>query len=109
MSRSTPSTVCLSDLECAIPVDQVLAESAFDPKHPYYDPKASRDNPKWVVVHVEFRRKLKKQVTLTDLKAHAQPGKPLENLQTLKQSRLSVSSVTPAQWKYILELAGEDS
>jgi predicted RNA-binding protein with PUA-like domain len=101
--------VCLSDLKYAIPTDKILAESAFDPKHPYYDPKASRDNPKWVVVHVEFRRKLKKQVTLTDLKAHAQPGKPLENLQTLKQSRLSVSSVTPAQWKYILELAGEDS
>jgi predicted RNA-binding protein with PUA-like domain len=60
-----------------------------------------------VVVHVEFRRKFKKQVTLADLKSHAQPGQPLENLQTLKQSRLSVSSVTPAQWRFILELAGE--
>lgn len=86
----------------------MFTESAFDPKHPYYDPKSSRDTPKWVVVHVEFRRKFEKQVTLNDLKAHAQPGKGLENLQTLKQSRLSVSSVTPAQWKYILELAGED-
>lgn len=86
-----------------------LLESAFDPKHPYYDPKSSRDTPKWVVVHVQFRHKFDKQVTLSDLKEHAQPGKGLENLQTLKQSRLSVSSVTPAQWKYILELAGEDS
>jgi predicted RNA-binding protein with PUA-like domain len=85
-----------------------LTESAFDPKHPYYDPKSNRDAPKWVALHVEFRRKFDKQVTLHDLKAHAQPGKGLENLQTLKQSRLSVSSVTPAQWKYILELAGED-
>ncbi|KAJ5389640.1 Thymocyte nuclear protein 1 [Penicillium cataractarum] len=85
-----------------------VAESAFNPKHPYYDAKSSRDAPKWVVVHVEFRRKFDKQVTLSDLKTHAQPGKGLENLQTLKQSRLSVSSVTPAQWKYILELAGED-
>jgi predicted RNA-binding protein with PUA-like domain len=85
-----------------------VTESAFNPKHPYYDPKSVRDAPKWVVVHVEFRRKFDKQVTLSDLKAHAQPGKGLENLQTLKQSRLSVSSVTPAQWKYILELAGED-
>lgn len=85
-----------------------VTESAFNPKHPYYDPKSSRDAPKWVVVHVEFRRKFDKQVTLSDLKTHAQPGKGLENLQTLKQSRLSVSAVTPAQWKYILELAGED-
>ncbi|KAJ5582590.1 High mobility group HMG-I/HMG-Y [Penicillium sp. DV-2018c] len=82
-------------------------ESAFDKTHPYYDPKSKRDDPKWVVVHVEFRRKLGKQVTLHDLKSHAQPGQPLENLQMIKQSRLSVSSVTPAQWKYILELAGE--
>lgn len=58
-------------------------------------------------MHVEFRRKFKNQVTLNDLKAHAQAGKPLENLQTLKQSRLSVSSVTPAQWRFIHELAGE--
>ncbi|KAJ5090604.1 High mobility group HMG-I/HMG-Y [Penicillium argentinense] len=83
-------------------------ESAFDPKHPYYDPKSKRDDPKWSVVHVEFRRKFNKQVTLHDLKANAEPGKPLKNLQTIKQSRLSVSSVTPAQWRFILELAGED-
>lgn len=61
-----------------------------------------------MVVHVEFRHKLKKQVTLADLKANGQAGKPLENLQTLKMSRLSVSKVTPEQWRYILELAGED-
>ncbi|KAJ5208736.1 hypothetical protein N7449_003115 [Penicillium cf. viridicatum] len=83
-------------------------ESAFDSEHPYYDPKSKRDDPKWVVVHVEYRRKLEKQVTLQDLKSHGQTGKPLENLQMIKQSRLSVSSVTPAQWKYILELAGEE-
>ncbi|EAW25267.1 EVE domain-containing protein [Aspergillus fischeri NRRL 181] len=84
-------------------------ESAFDPAHPYYDPKSKRDNPKWEVVHVEFRRKFKKMVTLNDLKAHAKPGGPLEDLQALKQTRLSVSSVTPAQWKFILGLAGESS
>ena len=85
-----------------------MTESAFDPNHPYYDPKTTRENPKWDVVHVEFRHKLKKQVNLDELKSNAEPGKALENLQTLKQSRLSVSSVTPAQWRFILELAGED-
>ncbi|KAJ5280817.1 High mobility group HMG-I/HMG-Y [Penicillium angulare] len=84
-------------------------ESAFDPNHPYHDPKASRENPKWVVVHVEFRRKLKNQVTLHDLKAHSEAGMPLEDLQTLKQARLSISSVTSAQWHYILQLAGDNS
>lgn len=47
-------------------------------------------------------------MTLNDLKENSEAGKPLENLQTLKQSRLSVSSVTPAQWRYILELADEE-
>ncbi|EAW10327.1 putative AT DNA binding protein (Thy28) [Aspergillus clavatus NRRL 1] len=82
-------------------------ESAFDPAHPYYDAKSNRDDPKWDVVHVEFRRKFDKMVTLNDLKAHAKSGQALENLQVLKQSRLSVSSVTPEEWKYILGLAGE--
>jgi predicted RNA-binding protein with PUA-like domain len=85
-----------------------MIDSAFDSKHPYYDPKSKRDDPRWVVVHVEYRRKLPKQVTLQDLKTHSQPGEPLESLQMIKQGRLSVSSVTPAQWRYILELAGEE-
>lgn len=46
-------------------------------------------------------------ITLNDLKAQFAPGKPLENMQTLKQTRLSVSSVTRAQWKFIMRLAKE--
>ncbi|KAJ5622331.1 High mobility group HMG-I/HMG-Y [Penicillium herquei] len=101
----TPGVVGVMEIVQEHSVD----ESAFDSAHPYHDPKATRENPKWVVVHVEFRHKLKKQVTLDELKSHAEAGKPLENLQTLKQSRLSVSSVTSAQWHFILQLAGEDS
>ncbi|KAB8239648.1 hypothetical protein ETB97_001059 [Aspergillus alliaceus] len=82
-------------------------ESAFDPAHPYYDEKSSREDPKWEVVHVEFRRKFKNFVSLNDLKAHAKSGGPLENLQVLKQSRLSVSRVTKKEWDFILELAKE--
>ncbi|KAN0071557.1 EVE domain containing protein [Elaphomyces granulatus] len=76
-------------------------ETAFDPAHPYYDPKSTREKPKWEVVHVKFRRKFKKVVTLDELKSHAKPGLALEKLQTLRQSRLSVSAVTPKQWKFI--------
>lgn len=57
---------------------------------------------------MEYRRKLAKQVTLQDLKTHSEAGKPLESLQMIKQGRLSISSVTPVQWRYILELAGEE-
>ncbi|KKA25835.1 AT DNA binding protein [Rasamsonia emersonii CBS 393.64] len=44
-------------------------ESAFDPAHPYYDEKSSRDNPKWEVVYVEFRRKFQNMVSLETLKS----------------------------------------
>lgn len=84
----------------------VNSESAFNPAHPYYDEKSSRDSPKWSVVHVEFRRKFDHLITLNDLKSHAADG-PLQDLQTLKQSRLSVSPVTPQQWGYIMKMAGE--
>lgn len=56
---------------------------------------------------MEFRRKFNNIISLNDLKSHATAGGPLENLQTLKQSRLSVSAVTPQQWKFIMELADE--
>ncbi|PGH12495.1 hypothetical protein AJ79_04239 [Helicocarpus griseus UAMH5409] len=81
-------------------------ESAFDPKHPYYDEKSKRDNPKWEVVHVEFRRKFNELVKLTDLKSFAKPGGPLENMQMMKQSRLSVSAVSGKEWEFIMGLAG---
>lgn len=84
-----------------------MTESAFDPAHPYYDEKSSRDNPKWEVVYVEFRRKFQNMVSLETLKSYAKPGGPLENLQMLKQGRLSVSAVTPKEWRFIMKLAGE--
>lgn len=84
-------------------------ESAFDPKHPYYDEKSNRDDPKWSVVHVEFRRKFDNLISLNDLKGHSAPGGPLENLQVLKQSRLSVSPVTAKEWNFIHKLVEEAS
>ncbi|RAO71465.1 uncharacterized protein BHQ10_007477 [Talaromyces amestolkiae] len=79
-------------------------ESAFDPAHPYYDEKSSRENPKWECVHVEFRRKFEHPVTLETLKSYALSGQALENMQTLRQSRVSVSRVSPQEWNFIMGL-----
>ncbi|KAL4743998.1 PUA-like domain-containing protein [Aspergillus similis] len=84
-------------------------ETAFDPSHPYYDEKSKREDPKWVVVHVEFRRKFDKLITLNELKSHANANAPLENLQMLKQGRLSVSAVTPREWEFIMSLVNTDA
>ena len=82
-------------------------ESAFDPEHPYYDPKSDREKPKWELVHVEFVKKFGKLVKLRELKSFSKSGGALENMQTIKLSRLSVSAVTPQEWRFILDLAGE--
>ncbi|KAL8917949.1 MAG: hypothetical protein Q9172_005618 [Xanthocarpia lactea] len=83
-------------------------ESAFDKEHPYYDEKSTRDRPKWCVVHVEYRRKFDDIVTLKELQRYARPGGVLENMQTLKMSRLSVSKVSKKEWDFIHTLTITD-
>ena len=84
-------------------------ESALNKNDPYYDPKATRDNPNgWVVVHVEFRQKFDHPVFLDQLKNLAKDHQEIENLPLLKQPRLSVSKVSPEEWNFILKQAGAD-
>ncbi|KAK4226293.1 PUA-like domain-containing protein [Podospora fimiseda] len=81
--------------------------SAHDPKAPYYDPKSTPDDPKWSVVHVKFHRKFKVPIGLKELKEMGGAGKPLENMQMIRQSRLSVSKVSQREWDYLVGLAEE--
>lgn len=82
-------------------------ESAFDPDHPYYDAKSDPEKPKWELVKVEFVKKFDELVTLRELKSLSVPGSALASMAMLKQSRLSVSPVTATEWRFILNLAGE--
>jgi predicted RNA-binding protein with PUA-like domain len=53
-------------------------------------------------VHVEFRQKLETPITLKDLRAfQAEKGNPLENMQMLKLTRLSVSKVSTEEWAFL--------
>jgi predicted RNA-binding protein with PUA-like domain len=87
--------------------EHTIDESAFNPKHPYFDAKSDRAKPKWEVVHVEFVKKFDNLIGLKELRQYATNNGALSDLQTLKQSRLSVSSVSPDEWRFILDLAGE--
>ncbi|KAL8778668.1 MAG: hypothetical protein Q9194_001863 [Teloschistes cf. exilis] len=78
--------------------------TAFDKEHPYYDEKSTEDKPKWCVVHVEHRRKFPEMVSLKELQQFAKSGGILENMQTLKMSRLSVSKVSKKEWDFIHSL-----
>jgi len=74
----------------------------FNPDHPYYDPKAAADKPRWDSVDVCFTEKFARVLTLTELKAvPALAGLALVQ----KGSRLSVMPVSAAEWATILELA----
>ncbi len=72
----------------------------FDRKSHYYDEKATPENPRWMNVDVRFVKKTR-FVALTELRTHA----ALAGLRILaKGSRLSVTPVDPADWKFILAL-----
>lgn len=81
--------------------------TAHDPKCPYYDPKSKPSDPKWSVVHVEFRSKFPVPIGLKELRAMGGPGGPLEEMQMLKQSRLSVSRVSAEEWEHLVGVAEE--
>ena len=79
--------------------------SAHDPKAPYYDASSKPEDPKWSVVHVTFRSKFAVPITLKELREMGGAGKPLENMQMLKQSRLSVSKVSASEWEHLMSVA----
>ncbi|KAK4674990.1 hypothetical protein QC764_502200 [Podospora pseudoanserina] len=83
--------------------------SAHDPKAPYYDPKSKPSDPKWSVVHVKFHEKFNKPITLKELRELGAPGGPLDKMQMIKQSRLSVSKVSASEWKFLMAVAERGS
>ena len=75
----------------------------FDPKSKYYDPKASEDNPRWMMVDVKFVAKFERPLTLDELKN----DEKLDGLMLLRRgARLSIQPVEARHWKRILKLAG---
>ena len=73
----------------------------FDKKSNYYDPKSTKDIPRWVLVDVEFVRKLKRNITLTEIKAQ----KSLEDMiLTRRGNRLSIMPIEKKHWNKILSL-----
>ena len=73
--------------------------SQFDRKSPYYDPKAKREEPRWMLVDVKLDRKTR-LMPLEEMRSH----KALEKMVTLKRgNRLSITPVTPAEWDFIVK------
>jgi predicted RNA-binding protein with PUA-like domain len=73
----------------------------FDPKSDYYDAGSDRTEPRWLLVDVAFERKLKRTITLDELKDRPE----LEGLALIRRgNRLSVLPVGKKHWDFILSL-----
>ena len=67
----------------------------------YQDP--TTDNDAWVAVDLKPVKKLKKPVTLAQLKS----DKRFEGMDLVRLGRLSVQTVKEIEWRWLMELAGE--
>ena len=70
-------------------------------KESYQDP--TTDDPAWLVVDFKPQKKLKKPVTLAQVKATPS----LANMALIRFGRLSVQPVTEKEWDQILKISGD--
>jgi predicted RNA-binding protein with PUA-like domain len=83
---------------CEVVKNNVVDETQFDTKSEYYDPKSSREKPRWKCIEVRFVKKFKNIYSLKEIREN----KKLENMVLLqKGSRLSVQ---PVDEKYAEEI-----
>ena len=77
-------------------------ETQFDRKSKYYDETATREAPRWLHVDFRFVKKIG-PVALDELRRH----EALAHMRILARgNRLSITPVDPAEWDYIVKLAG---
>ena len=73
----------------------------FESKSEYFDPKATKENPRWFLVDVAFHEDLKTFVSLEELKKH----KNLQDMRLLQRgNRLSILPVTREEFEFIRKL-----
>jgi predicted RNA-binding protein with PUA-like domain len=73
----------------------------FDKESEYFDPKATKDNPRWMLVDVKFEKDLERLLSLDEIRND--PGlKEMRLLQ--KGNRLSILPVTPDEFEKLMKL-----
>ena len=73
----------------------------FEKKSEYYDPKATKETPRWFLIDVNYNQDLKNFVSLKEMKKH----KELSEMRLLQRgNRLSILPVTNKEFEFILKL-----
>ena len=75
--------------------------TSFDKRSKYYDPKSTKENPRWFMVDVKFKEKFSEIIPLETLKAVS----ALKDLALLRRgNRLSIMPVATKEWNAILKM-----
>ncbi|WP_340678706.1 EVE domain-containing protein [Paraglaciecola sp.] len=76
--------------------------SQFNPESKYFDPKASPDKPRWVMVDVQFKQKFPKILSLTKIKSMPE----IREIGLVKKGhRLSIMPVNENEFTILLKAA----
>ncbi len=78
--------------------------TSWDPTSKYFDEKSSPENPRWLMVDVQFESEFSRPVTLKELRSIPE----LKEMFLLRKGmRLSVQPVTEEEFQLILALAND--
>ena len=78
--------------------------TSWDPSSKYFDEKSSAENPRWLMVDVQFESEFSLPVTLKELRSVPE----LKEMFLLRKGmRLSVQPVTEAEFQLILAIAND--
>lgn len=69
----------------------------------YVEPAKRGQENQWSLVHVGFLKKLSKPVTLKEMQKYSGANGILQDMQLIKQARLSVSKVSEKEWNFIVD------
>jgi len=72
----------------------------FNPSSKYFDPKSNRDSPRWFNVDITLKQKTR-LIPIKELRQYPK----LRNMRVLQTgNRLSITSVDPQEWQFILTI-----
>ncbi|MEJ2537211.1 MAG: EVE domain-containing protein [Calditrichia bacterium] len=72
----------------------------FDPSNDHFDPKSTKEEPRWFMVDIQYLADFNPPITRNELKEIPR----LQDMVLFKNSRLSVQPITKAQWDTIQNL-----
>lgn len=84
-------------------VDTAIVGIAEIVREAYPDP--TTDDDRWVAVDVKAVKKIRRPVTLQEVKAESE----LKDMDLVRLGRLSTQKVSAQEWKHIMKMAGEKS